>query len=117
MKAFFNSEVFEIQTTNISKILCQACQGDNCFQLTQALVRRYRASTLCKIRGGQLANINNPNELNTVRSVYNDTFWINSFQNNSNGCLVMVGNNATTTDCYKLHPALCQFPKSSTIGC
>jgi len=115
--AFFNNEVFEIQTTNISKVLCQACQGNDCFYLAQVLVTRLRAAVVCKIRGGQLANINDPNELNAIRSVYNDTFWIQGYQNNSGGCLVMAGNNSTTTDCNKLHLALCQFQKSPAIGC
>jgi len=115
--AFFRNQISEIQTTNISKVLCQACQESNCFYLAQVLVTRFRAFVVCKIRGGQLANINNQNELGTIRSAYNDTFWINGFQNSTTGgCLTLVGNNSTTSDCNKLHLALCQFPKSA-IGC
>jgi len=117
-ETFFNNVVFEIQTKNISKVLCQACQGDNCFYLDEVLVTHDRASVVCKVLGGQLANINNSNELNATRSVYDDTFWINGFQNNSTtGCLVLIGNNSTTADCNTLHLALCEFPKSPAFGC
>jgi len=116
-EAFFQNKIFEIQTTKLSRFLCQACQGNFCFILAEVLVPRFRADVVCRLRGGQLANIDNPSVLSAIRNVYNDTFWLNGFQNNTNGCLIAVGNNSTTTDCNQLHLALCQFPKSQAIGC
>jgi len=114
--AFFHNSAFEVQNANLSQIPCQTCQGDNCFYLAQVLLPRLRAPTICANRGGQLANLNDQNAINTIRNVYSDTFWINGFQNNSNGCLAVVANNSSSVDCNSLHPVLCQVQRS-LVGC
>jgi len=116
-EAFFNNKVFEIQLTNPIQVSCQACQGNDCYYLPNGLVTHTRASDLCGSRGGQLANIPNGNALNVITGLYNDVFWINSFNNNNNNCLAVVGNNATSLGCNELHSALCQTQRSPLIGC
>jgi len=115
--AFFNNSLFEIQHTNSTQVLCSACQGNTCFYLPVRLITRSGANNLCMSRGGELANINDQNALNTLRTQFGDVFWVNSFQNNTNGCLAMTGNNITSVGCNEVHFALCQTPRSGLIGC
>jgi len=115
--AFFNSTVFEIQRTSATQVLCQACQGNNCYYLPTRLVIRSEANNLCMSRGGELASLSDQNAVNTLRNLFGDVFWINSFQNNTNGCLAMIGNNVTSVLCNEEHFALCQIPRSGLIGC
>jgi len=116
-EAFFHNNALEVQNTNLTQIQCKSCQGDICFYLSQVLIPRLRASNVCASRGGQLANLNDQNAITALRGIYSDTFWINGFQNNTNGCLAVVGNNSSSIDCNALHPVLCQVQKSFAIGC